>query len=416
MDPYIALLAGAGGMVLLTAWLPMLLKELPLSLPIICVALGAGLFALPGMGGAAPHPGDHLDLVERLTEMVVIVALTGCGLKLDRPLGFGFSPTWRLLVIAMPLTIVALAWLAHALLGVGLAAALLIAAALAPTDPVLASDVQVGPPGQGEEDEIRFALTSEAGLNDGLAFPFVNLAIALAAIVSLEDGQWFLDWLAVDVIWKLAAGVAIGWLIGRGLGWLAFRLPNRAALSRTGDGFVALGITLVSYSVTEMAQGYGFLAVFVTAVTFRSVERHHDYHGSLHDFIEQLERLLMMALLFLFGASLTGGGLLAGIDHWTTVLFALLTIFVVRPVAGWLSLLGGPEPPGERATIAFYGIRGVGSFYYLAYGLGHEAFEATPVLWSAVSLVVLISIFLHGATVTPVMRRLDHARPRAAEP
>jgi NhaP-type Na+/H+ or K+/H+ antiporter len=245
MDPYIVVLAGFGAVVLLTAWLPMLLKELPLSLPIFCVALGAALFAIPDVPGVAAHPQEHLKITERLTEFVVLVALMGAGLKLDRPLAWSTCPlTWRLLGIAMPLTIAALALLASALLGLG-AAAILLAASLAPTDPVLASDVQVGPPGQGLEDEVRFTLTAEAGLNDGLAFPFVNLAIALA-LASRTGEPWIGHWLTVDVIWKLAAGVVIGWLVGRGLGWLTFRLPNRANISRTGDGFVALGITAVS--------------------------------------------------------------------------------------------------------------------------------------------------------------------------
>ena len=176
MSAYILVLTGFGVLVLLTAWLPMLLKELPLSLPIVCVGIGTLIFALPGTG-FAPHPQEILALTERLTELVVIIALMGAGLKLDRPLGWATAGlTWRLLAIAMPLTIAALAVLGYALLGLSAAAAVLLAASLAPTDPVLASDVQVGPPRQGMEDEVRFTLTSEAGLNDGLAFPFVNLA------------------------------------------------------------------------------------------------------------------------------------------------------------------------------------------------------------------------------------------------
>ena len=184
MDPYIGVITGFGLLVLLTAWLPMLLKELPLSLPILCVAFGATIFAVPILPGVLPHPQEQLNLTERLTEFVVIVALMGAGLKLDRSLSWKTSRiTFRLLAFAMPLTILALTFLAHTLLGLGIAAALLLAAALAPTDPVLASDVQVGPPRQGEEeDEVRYALTSEAGLNDGLAFPFVNLAVAIALI------------------------------------------------------------------------------------------------------------------------------------------------------------------------------------------------------------------------------------------
>ena len=146
-------------------------------------------------------------------------------------------------------------------------------------------------------------------MNDGLAFPFVHLAILLAT-VDATGNAGLLNWLTIDVGWRLAAGVAVGVAVGRGLGWLTFRMPNRARLSRTGDGFVALGITTVAYSVAEMMQGYGFLAVFVAAVAFRATERRHRYHEKLHDFVEQIERLLMMILLVLFGGALAVGGLL----------------------------------------------------------------------------------------------------------
>ncbi|RDI62111.1 cation:proton antiporter [Microvirga subterranea] len=414
MDSYIVVLAGFGAVVLLTAWLPMLLKELPLSLPIVCVGLGVVLFSIPQIPGVAPHPQEHLAITERLTEFVVLIALMGAGLKLDRPLAWASCAlTWRLLGVAMPLTIAALAVLAHLLLGLGAATAILLGAALAPTDPVLASDVQVGPPGEGLEDEVRFTLTSEAGLNDGLAFPFVNLAIALA--LATQTGEpWLLHWFTVDVIWKLAAGLAVGWVVGRFLGWLTFRLPNRARLSRTGDGFVALGITCLAYGLTEMAHGYGFLAVFVAALGLRSVERNHEYHEKLHDFVEQLERLFMMVLLVIFGGAIADGGLFRALSL-EAVVFALATIFLVRPLSGWLSLMGRDQRRDEKAVISFFGIRGLGSAYYLAYALGHAKFEAPDLLWSTTGLIVLISILLHGTTVTPVMRYLDRQRQNRGE-
>jgi NhaP-type Na+/H+ or K+/H+ antiporter len=409
MDAYIVVLAGFGAVVLLTAWLPMLLKELPLSLPIFCVALGAIIFSIPGVPGIAPHPQQHIGLTERLTEFVVIIALMGAGLKLDRPLAWvSCFLTWRLLGIAMPLTIAALAVLAHLWLGFGGATAILLAASLAPTDPVLASDVQVGPPGEGLEDEVRFTLTSEAGLNDGLAFPFVNLALAMA--LAQESGEpWLLRWLTVDVAWKLAAGAGMGWLVGRGLGWLTFRLPNRARLSRTGDGFVALGITCLVYGITELVNGYGFLAVFVAALSLRSVERNSRYHEKLHDFVEQLERLLMMVLLVMFGGTIADGGLFDALT-FEAMLFGVVAIFVVRPLSGWISLIGRQQRNDEKAVISFFGIRGLGSAYYIAYALNHGPFDDPNLLWATTGFVVLISIVLHGTTVTPTMRYLDRAR------
>ena len=407
-DHYILLLICFGGLVLLTAWLPMLLQEAPLSLPIACVAIGAAVFAWP-IGVPVPRPSTVLPFVERLTELVVIISLMGAGLKIDRTVAWrSWIITWRLLGLAMPLTILALAWLAYALLGLGIATALLVAAALAPTDPVLASDVQVGPPKSGEEDETRFSLTSEAGLNDGLAFPFVMCAIALAEAQRTGEG-WFWSWFSIEVLWRLSAGIAIGVVIGYALGWLVFRLPNRAKLSKTGDGFVALGITVIVYGVAETVHGYGFVSVFVAALALRASERNHAYHQTLHDFAEQLERLLMMVVLVMFGAALTGGGLLDALT-WPAVGFALLAIFAVRPIVAWFSLTGANCPPTERMAISFFGIRGIGSIYYLAFALQKGTFEQPDLIWSTIALIILISVVLHGATVTPVMKLIDRRR------
>jgi NhaP-type Na+/H+ or K+/H+ antiporter len=405
LDSYLVILAGFGIVVLLTAWLPMVLKELPLSLPIFCVLLGIGVFSIEG-AGREPTPFDHPELTERLSELVVIVALMGAGLKIDRPLGWhSWMITWRLLGVTMPLSIGGITLLGWFVLGLPISSALLLGALLAPTDPVLAADVQVGPPGSGEEDEVRFSLTSEAGLNDGLAFPFVNLAIALSLAGAAAPGLWTLEWFVLDVIWKLFAGASLGWGVGKMLGYLTFRLPNRAQLSRTGDGFVALGITCLSYALTELAYGYGFVAVFVTALALRNEERTHEYHSKLHDFAEEFERLLMMLLLVLFGGAVAGG-LLVPLT-WTAVIVGLVVLFFVRPFAGLVGLAGADQPSGERAVIAFFGIRGIGSFYYLAYALNEAQFAAADLLWALTGFVVLVSIFVHGTAVTPVMRRLD---------
>jgi NhaP-type Na+/H+ or K+/H+ antiporter len=407
MSAYVVVLAVFGLIVLLTAWLPMVLKEMPLSLPIFCVGLGALLFAFPDLPGVIPHPQEELPIVERLSEFVVIISLMGAGLKIDRPFGWtSWRLTWRLLGVSMPLTILALTLLGQTLLGLGLATAILLAAALAPTDPVLASDIQVGPPGSGEEDEVRFTLTSEAGLNDGLAFPFILLAVALAHEVSFTSVA---EWFAYAVVWKIAAGIGVGWAVGRALGWLTFHLPNRAKLSRTGSGFVALGITALAYGATEMVRGYGFLAVFVAALALRATEPGHEYHQKLHDFAEELERLMMMVLLVLLGGAMTGGGLFESLT-WEAVAFAALALFVVRPLAGWIGLLGTGRPADETMAISFFGIRGLGSIYYLAYGLQKASFENAGLLWSATGFIILVSIVLHGVTVTPVMRHLDRRR------
>lgn len=174
-DPYILILTGAGLMIALVAWLPLVLKRLPLSLPIVCIGIGVVIFSVPAVT-LRPLPLTYPEVTERFTELVVIIALMGAGLKLDRPFSWGkWNITWRLLAVTMPLGILAITAIGGWFLGLSWVAALLLAASLAPTDPVLASDVQVGPPKTGEEDEVRFGLTSEAGLNDGFAFPFVHL-------------------------------------------------------------------------------------------------------------------------------------------------------------------------------------------------------------------------------------------------
>lgn len=414
MNLYIVFVVGLGLMVLLTAWLPMLLKEAPLSLPIICVGLGALIFGV-FLPGADLSPLEQPDIYERATEIVVVVALVGAGLKLDRKCGLkSWSATWRLLVIAMPVTILAIAGAAFWLLGLSVAAALLLGASLAPTDPVLASDVQVGPPATGEEDEVRFTLTAEAGLNDALAFPFVHLAIALTGAASLWDREVWTHFALMDVLWRLAAGIGVGWLVGRVLGFLAFRLPNRSALSRTGDGLVALGLAFVAYGATELAHGYGFAAAFVAAVTFRNVERGHDYHERLHDFAEQIERLLLMLILVLFGGALAGG-LLAPLT-WAGAAFAAVTLFLIRPAAAYVSLIGFKRPFHEKAIISFFGIRGLGTIYYLAYALSKAPQQGQEIIWAAAGLVILISILLHGAIVTPVMKRFDRKQEEEPAP
>ncbi|HEU4959636.1 MAG TPA: cation:proton antiporter [Sphingomonas sp.] len=407
---YIAILAGLGAVILITAWLPMMLRAMPLSLPILCVAGGALLFALPALRPFAVHPMFHPVATERLTELVVIVSLMGAGLKIDRPIGLrSWAPTWRLLGIAMPITIVAAALLAAGLLGLGLATALLMGAVLAPTDPVLASDIQVGAPGEGKEDDARFALTSEAGLNDGLAFPFVNLAIALALGGSTFGATQIGGWLLVGVFGKLLVGTVVGYAVGWGLGYATFRLPTRANLSRTGPGFVALGATFLAYGLTQVLGGYGFLAVFVSALAIRHASRDDLYHNRLHDFAEEVERLLMLLLLVLFGGMIAHAGLLAHVD-WHVVLFTAGMILVARPLSAAISLAGSGIPWRERMVISFFGIRGMGSIYYLAFALNHAAFQDRASLWSVIAFVVLISILLHGVTAAPSLRLLDRWR------
>lgn len=413
-----------------TAVLPRLLEHRPLSFPIVYVTLGFVLFTVVP-GAPALDPVANSYITERLTELVVIISLMGAGLKLDRPFAVrSWSATWRLLGIALPLTAGLMAVLTWGLLGLLPATAILFGAVIAPTDPVLASGVESGAPLTEIEEEqdpghewgtVRFTLTSEAGFNDGLAFPLTNLSIAVAGASLVGGEPWFFDWLLVDVLYKIGAGVALGYLIGQLMARFLFRLPGSqsvADMMGRGEevmaGVEALATTLIAYGVTEQLHGYGFIAVFVAALSLRHFEWEHDYYVELHDFAVVIERLLMATVLVLFGGAVAGG-LLSPLT-WLEGVVGLALLLVVRPVSGIVSFVGTDAPWPERAVIAFFGIRGIGSFYYLSHALAESSFQerelviAAPELWALVGFVVLTSILLHGISSSWVMDALDRHR------
>ncbi len=410
----------AGSSLLLAVVLPDLLHRWAVSAPMVLVGVGMllGLTSLPD--DLPLDPQANRAAIEHVTELVVIVALMGVGLALDRPLrlrdpsSWGrWGVTWRLLAIGMPLTIAAVALLGWAT-GLAPAAALLLGAALAPTDPVLASDVQVAGPQTGdhevdESDEVRFSLTSEAGFNDGLAFPFVYAAILVATEGSVW--HWGLEWLGWYLLGKVVIGVAAGILVGRLLAAVAFRSRSDALrVAERGESLLALAALVTAYGVAEVAHGYGFLAVFVCAMTFRSAERSHDYHAAMHEVVERLERMLTLFVLLVLGIALTRG-LLGALD-WSGVAIGLGLILVIRPLAGWVSLTlrrPGDAPcleRGDRWAVAFFGVRGVGSIYYLAYAGKEDSVLAADALWSTVAFTIVASVLVHGMLSGPVMNRL----------
>lgn len=409
--------------------LPRLVSDKPMSFPMIYVIAGVVLFALP-LGIELPDPVEHAEYTERLTELVVIIALMGAGLKIDRPFDpRAWSTTWRLLAITMPLTIAITAFLGLGLLGTLPATAVLLGAVIAPTDPVLASDVQATPPtedvdedvdSEKQEEEIRFALTSEAGLNDGLAFPFTNLAIAMAAATGTASLAWVGDWVLVDVAYKIIVGVVIGYGSGKLIAWFVFGSPATTDLASVMEGAEALAATLVTYAVTELAHGYGFIAVFVAALVLRHYEWEDGYYLDLHDFAVITERLLMAAVLVLFGGAIVGG-LLSPLT-WIDALVGVAIVLVVRPVAGMIGLLGTSLSWSERLVTSSFGIRGIGSFYYLAFALNEASFQevelllAAEKLWALVGFVALLSIVLHGASANYVMDVLDRRRKTDRSP
>lgn len=406
-----------------TTVLPRLLSEYPVSMPIGLLILGYAAIALP-LGLEAPDPKEHGEITEHLTELGVIVALMAVGLKIDRPPSLkGWSATWRLLGITMVLTIALTALLGWWAAAFAPATAMLLGATIAPTDPVLASDVEVGAPGegaedeetentdqtgQGEEDELRFSLTSEAGLNDGLAFPFTNMAIAMA-IAGAHPGNWIGTWLLVDVLYQLAVAAIIGIGLGYLLGRLLFAMPANTHLAKAITGLGALAATLIIYGTTEYAGGYGFIATFLGAVTIRNSNRGHHYNEAMHLLIEKSQRVLMAGILIALGAAVAGG-LLAPLDG-TLILCAVLIIFVIRPLSGVVGLIGFDRAPWrERLAISFLGIRGIGSLYYLSYALNEESFSQADEIWALVALVVLMSVFVHGITASMITQKMDKMR------
>ncbi len=412
MSEYIVVLTLVGLAALSMAWVPSLLKRTFISYPILYLLAGAGIYLLP-FDLPRPDPMWQESYVVHLTELSVIISLMGTGLKIRRKVNFhNWQVPLRLVSITMLLCIAALAVLAWGILGMAPAAAILLGAVLAPTDPVLAEQVQVGPPDDDQEDEVRFSLTAEAGLNDGMAFPFTWLAIVLAIAASATDGEWIATWLLRDLLYRIVAGVGIGFLVGRVLAWLVFSLPKKTSFPRAQEGFLALSATLVAYGVTEMAHGYGFIAVFIAAITMSSCEPENEYHTEMHDFVNQVEHILMVTLLMVFGGSLVYG-LLDNLT-WYGAAIGLFFLFVIRPLAGMIGLWGTGVALHEKLAISFFGIRGIGSFFYLSFALAKVSFADADQLWSVVGFIVLVSIVLHGFTASKTMRYLDYRRLKNA--
>lgn len=413
------LVAGVG--LVLATVLPHVLHGRALSVPMVVLAFGITAGAvLPGEDPISPV----LDAAAtaHLAEACVIVSLMGVGLAIDRPLHWRtWGPTWRLLAIAMPLCIAGVALLGWAAMGLSVPAAVLLGAVLAPTDPVLASELQVPPPTPQEtepaaaedepqpgEDAVRFSLTSEAGLNDALAFPFVYLGLFLLGRGPADE--WLTQWVLWTLLGKILVGALVGWLTGLALGRMAFRSTfSTLRAAEFGNPLLALAATFSVYGLAELVGGYGFIAVFAAALAIRSIERGHGYHRQLHQLIEQLETILTLALLLMLGAAMSSGLLLE--LGWASILVGVALVFVIRPLIAWLSLHGDTQLQGhDRIAVAAFGVRGIGSIYYLAYALSTDYLPEGLELWGVVAFTIVLSVIVHGMAATPAMRWLDRRR------
>ena len=396
VDHYILNLLAIGILLLTVTLASGWISRLPLSYALIYLIVGIGL---------GPYGINLIQLrpeaifLERLTEFVVIVSLFSCGLKMNRPLQlWAWNSTARLIGFLMPISIFAVAALAHWFVKLDWGPAILLGAILAPTDPVLASEVQVA--NIDDRDELRFGLTSEGGLNDALAFPFVYFGI-----YALKDNNWqnwFSQWVAVDLIWAIAAGIVMGILVAKAVTWIDRQLQRYRPADELMEDFIALSTILLTYSLTEVVNGYGFLAVFVAGIVVQ--RSYHDPEKPLSqlNFTERIEKLTEVATLLLLGSLLRLEPMLGQAGY--SLLVGGLLIFLIRPVGAWISTIGSPLHPASRLLCGWFGIRGVGSIYYLTYALsqGLKGEIAEIIAWITFTTIV-ISVIVHGISATPLM-------------
>ena len=420
----------AGALLIGMALAGTVLKRLPLTAAIFYLLAGAALGPW-GVGLLRVDAIQDAPWLERLTEIAVIISLFTAGLKLRLPAS---DRRWRVAIllatVAMMLTIGGIAAAAIVVAGLPLGAAVLLGAVLAPTDPVLASDVQVEH--EHDAEPVRLGLTGEAGLNDGSAFPFVVLGLGLMGAHDLRESAW--HWLAIDLGWAVAAGLGVGTLCGAGVGKLVLYLRREHREAIGLDEFLALGLIALSYGLALLVQGYGFLAVFAAGLSMRRIEREQSElkapadvvqaGASLEEqatdpdtapaymaravlnFNEQLERLGELAVVLVLGA------LLSDIESPAAGLWLAAALFVgIRPLSTLIALFPTRLSGSQRAFIAWFGVRGVGSVYYLAYALTHGVAAGPARALADITLVVVAaSIVLHGVSVTPLMQRYSRAK------
>lgn len=372
------------------------IKRLPLSFALIYLVVG---LLLGPYGASMIDVRPDANFLERLTEFVVIVSLFSCGLKMNRPLNlWAWQTTARLIGFLMPISILAIAAVGHWLLDMDWGGAVLLGAILAPTDPVLASEVQLSH--IEDKDELRFGLTSEGGLNDALAFPFVYFGVYLLKDKNFDN--WFQDWVVIDLVWAIAAGTVMGILVAKFIVWFDSQLQKKRPVDELMEDFIALSTILVTYSLTEVVNGYGFLAVFVAAVVVRRSYYSSEKPLSQLRLTERIEKLMEVGTLLLLGSLLRIDPILAFSGE--SLLVAGLLIFAIRPLGVWISTIGARFHPAKRLLLGWFGIRGVGSIYYLTYafgeGLGGELGE--KIAWIVFTTLV-ISVILHGISATPLM-------------
>lgn len=380
-------------------------EERAFSASIIYLSLGlAAAGALSLMGIPPIDFVEDASFIEHVTELALIVAVFSTGLAIERQLRWR---EWRsvagLIGVVMPLSIAAIALFGTLAMDLSLGAAIILGAALAPTDPVLAGDVGVAPPGDALEGEARFNLGTEAALNDGLASPFVLLGIFVAG----EGGSgWLTEWAGADVFYAVLVGGALGGAGGYLLGALAVRLRDADMLDSRLDYYVAIPTALVVYGTAEFAGAYGLVAAFCAGVAFRRYEVGHEYNRHVHEGAEVVGKFGELVVILLLGSMVTTVGLSApGLAGWLLVPLLLL---VIRPALAMALFARSSMNIRERAFVAWFGVRGVAALYYAVVVVGAgvlEPVEEATIFWT-VAVCVMASIVVHGVSASPLSRRL----------
>ena len=364
-------------------------------------AVGSILLGLAGVGRLDPI-ADHA-VFEHVTELALAIAVFGAGLAVERQVArYSLWLVIMLLVVAMPATIIAVAGYGMTAMGLPFGAALLLGAVLAPTDPVLAGELGLGPPRSPYQGEPRFSLHSEAAANDGLASPFVLLGLF---VVGRGGTGWLGTWALQDVLY----GVGVALLFGIAAGWLAAAASERARcrelFAPSLDGFLAPALAVIIYAVAQAIGTYGLLAVFAAGIVFSRRDLGHELDIRLHRGAELSGRLSEMAIILLLGAGLTTAGLATPqLSGW---LLAPLLIFILRPALVYLVTFRGSLDRRARLFLGFFGVRGVAAIYYATIVTSsHQlpAAQTARVVWTTLACVA-VSIVVHGITATPLRDR-----------
>lgn len=403
-----------------------LFARLPLSAAMIYLGLGYAI-GPGGLGLITPDPIRHAVTLEHITELALLLSLFGVGLKLGIPMldRRWIRPIWLAFPV-MAITVGLVAVVGVWFMDLSLGAAVLLGAILAPTDPVLASGIQSEP--GAHPDPARFSLAGEGALNDGSAFPFVLLGLGLLGLHDLgANGR---HWYTVDLLWATVAGLTIGALLGALIGRLVVHLRTRHHGAVGLDEFLSLGLIAISYGSAQLCAASGFLAVFAAGLALQRVRERplpgtvpldlapdtgihghadlaiHSHHASatmtqaVQGFNEQLEKLAELGVVLVIGAMLpyaTGSAHL----FW----FIPVLLVILRPFAVLVGMAGNPGAKHQRVMIAWFGIRGIGSVFYLMFALHHGI--SGPLAQELVTLTLLTvaaSIVVHGISVLPLMK------------